>query len=176
MGLRRRKLQQTGYNSTTNSFMTCTFMAVFSAAQQLNSGIGRLIIEVSRSNTGHTLQGSSGRVISSSQRPLPDNTQHSQQRDIHALSGIRTRDTSNRAALDRTTTGISFALLTKYYSENHIKEGQMGGACGTCSRKQKCIRFGGKPEGMRSLGRLQYRQGENIKWILKNRTRKCGLD
>jgi hypothetical protein len=34
---------------------------------------------------------SSGRVISPSQRPLPDNTQHSQQTDIHAPSGIRTQ-------------------------------------------------------------------------------------
>jgi hypothetical protein len=37
--------------------------------------------QVSRSNTAtHT----SGRVISSSQRPLPDNIKHSQQTDIHA--------------------------------------------------------------------------------------------
>ena len=41
---------------------------------------------------------SSGRVISSSQRPLPDNTQHSQQTNIHASGGIRTHDLSRRAA------------------------------------------------------------------------------
>jgi len=39
-------------------------------------------------------------VISSSQRPLPDNTQHSQQTDIHALGGIRTHNFSTRAAAD----------------------------------------------------------------------------
>jgi len=31
-------------------------------------------------------------VISSSQRPLPDNTQHSQQTNIHAPGGIRTHN------------------------------------------------------------------------------------
>ena len=39
-------------------------------------------------------------MISSSQRPLPGNTQHSQQTNIHASSGIRTRDLSRRAAAD----------------------------------------------------------------------------
>ena len=41
-----------------------------------------------------------GRVISSSQRPLPDNTQHSQQTNIHAPGGIRAQDLSRRAAAD----------------------------------------------------------------------------
>jgi len=39
-------------------------------------------------------------VISSSQRPLPDNTQHSQQTNIRAPGGIRTHDLSRRAAVD----------------------------------------------------------------------------
>ena len=49
----------------------------------------------------HT-QHSSGRVISSSQRPLPDNTQHPQQTNIrvHAIRGIRTHNLSRRAAAD----------------------------------------------------------------------------
>ena len=38
-------------------------------------------------------------MISSSQRPLPDNTRHSQQTNIHAPGGIRTQDLSRRAAL-----------------------------------------------------------------------------
>jgi len=42
----------------------------------------------------------SGRVISSSQRPLPDNTQHSQQTNVHAAGGIRTHNTSRRAAAE----------------------------------------------------------------------------
>ena len=39
-------------------------------------------------------------MISSSQRPLPDNTQHSQQTNIHASGGIRTHDLSRRTAAD----------------------------------------------------------------------------
>ena len=39
-------------------------------------------------------------MISPSQRPLPDNTQHLQQTNIHASGGIRTHDRSKRAAVD----------------------------------------------------------------------------
>ena len=39
-------------------------------------------------------------MISPSQRPLPDNTQYSQQTNIHALGGIRPPDRSRRAAVD----------------------------------------------------------------------------
>ena len=39
-------------------------------------------------------------MISPSQRPLPDNTQHSQQTNIQAQGGIRTYDRSRRAAVD----------------------------------------------------------------------------
>ena len=65
-------------------------------------GHGLLIHEVSRSHTTthHSRQDSSERVISSSQRPLPDNTQHSQQTDIHVHCGIRTHNLSRRAATD----------------------------------------------------------------------------
>jgi len=57
---------------------------------------------VSRSHitTHHSRYDSSGRVISSSQRPLPDNTQHSQQKNIHAPGGIRNHDLRRRAAAD----------------------------------------------------------------------------
>ena len=63
---------------------------------------GAPILDVSRSHTTthHSRKDSSGRVISSSQRPLPDNTQHSQQTNIHAPGGIRTHDLSRRAAAD----------------------------------------------------------------------------
>jgi hypothetical protein len=45
-------------------------------------------------------------MISSSQRPLPDNTQHSQQTNIHAPGGIQIHDLSRQAvALDRAATG-----------------------------------------------------------------------
>jgi len=39
-------------------------------------------------------------VISPSQRPLPGNTQHSQQTDIHVTCGIRTHNPSKRAAAE----------------------------------------------------------------------------
>jgi len=59
-------------------------------AQQSPVGQGLLIHEVSRSHTTmhRSQQDSSGRVISSSQRPLPDNTQHTPQTDIHAPVGF----------------------------------------------------------------------------------------
>jgi hypothetical protein len=65
-------------------------------------GQGLLIHEVSRSHTTthHSRYDSSGRVISSSQRPLPDNTQHLQQTNIHAPGGIRNNNLSRRAAAD----------------------------------------------------------------------------
>ena len=39
-------------------------------------------------------------MISASQRPLSDNTQHSQQTDIHVPGGIGTHDLSRRVAVD----------------------------------------------------------------------------
>ena len=63
---------------------------------------GLLIHEVSRSHSTphHSRQDSSGRVISSSQRPLPDNAQHYHQTDIHAPGGIRIHNLSRPAAAD----------------------------------------------------------------------------
>jgi len=67
-----------------------------------NAGHGPLILEVSRSHTAmhHSRWDSPGQVISSSQKPLPDNTQHSQQTDIHVPGGIRTHDLSRLEAVD----------------------------------------------------------------------------
>ena len=48
----------------------------------------------------HTQRRTSGRVISSSQKPLLDNTQHSQQKDRHDPDGIRTHNLSRRTAAD----------------------------------------------------------------------------
>jgi hypothetical protein len=69
-------------------------------AQQPPVGQSVLIHEVSRSHTTthHSRYDSSGRVISPSQRSLPDNTRHSQQTDIHAAGGIRIHNLSRRAA------------------------------------------------------------------------------
>ena len=64
-------------------------------------GHGLFIPEVSRTHTQthRTRQNSSGRVISSAQRPPPDNTQHSQQTPKPA-GGIRTHNLSRRVAAD----------------------------------------------------------------------------
>jgi hypothetical protein len=63
-------------------------------------GQGRLIVEASRShsNTPHSV----GLLWTSDQqqRPLPTNTQYSQDTDFHALGGIRTHNPSQRAAAD----------------------------------------------------------------------------
>jgi hypothetical protein len=50
--------------------------------------------------THHRRYESCRQVVSSSQRPVPDNIQHSQARDIHAPSGIFTHNLSMRAAAD----------------------------------------------------------------------------
>jgi hypothetical protein len=47
--------------------------------------------------THQTQCGSSGRVISPTQGPLPDNTQHLQQTHIHATGGIRTHNPRKQA-------------------------------------------------------------------------------
>ena len=72
-------------------------------ALQPNAGHGLLILDevsISHTTTHHSRYDSSGRVISSSQRPLPDNTQHSQQTEILAPGGIRTYNLGRRAAAD----------------------------------------------------------------------------
>jgi len=65
-------------------------------------------------------------MISPSQRPLPDNTQHSQHTNIQALSGIRTRDRSRRAAVDlrlrpRGHWDRHFCILGNKFSVNSIE-------------------------------------------------------
>jgi hypothetical protein len=48
-----------------------------------------------------------------SQRPLPDNTQHSQETDIHAPGGIRTHNPSKRAAVGPPSVTLSASNLTR---------------------------------------------------------------
>ena len=68
----------------------------------------------------HVRQDSSEQVISSSQLPLPDNTQHSQQRDIHvAVEFEPTTPASDRPqtyGIDRAATVIG-SLLTYLASQ-----------------------------------------------------------
>jgi hypothetical protein len=62
------------------------------------AGFNLLVFEVSWSHTTthHSRWDSSGRVINSSQRPLPDNTQQSQQTTHPCPGGIWTHDLNRR--------------------------------------------------------------------------------
>jgi hypothetical protein len=62
----------------------------------------------------HTRWDSSGRVISPTQRPLPDNTQHSQETDIRARGGIRTRNPSKRGHRSRHYNSYVTLILLGY--------------------------------------------------------------
>jgi hypothetical protein len=95
----------------------------FSAVLQPNSGQGCLTVEVSRSRARthtHTharaRQDSSGRVISSLQRPLP--TQQTQQKNIRVLSKIRTYDPGSTAAADLSSWphGHLYRHMHKWYN------------------------------------------------------------
>jgi len=91
------------YSSYTrrSSFVLISCIACLFLARQPPVGQGLLIHEVSRRSRTTMLQSRldlSRRVISSSQRPLPDNTQHSQKTDFHDSRGIRIHNLSRRAA------------------------------------------------------------------------------
>jgi len=85
-----------------SSNLTFDLNSSFPVALRPNAVHDLLIHEVSRSHTTthHSRQDSSGRVINSSQRPLPEDTQHSHGTDIHAAGGIRTHNLSRRAVAD----------------------------------------------------------------------------
>jgi hypothetical protein len=63
-----------------------------------------------------------GRVISSSQRPLLDYTQHTQQINIHALGGILTHDRSRRTAVD-------LRLIPRGYWDQHPYTNTVANLC-----------------------------------------------
>jgi hypothetical protein len=81
---------------------TTLFVLLCFFGSQSPLGQGLLMHDVYSSQTTmhHSQQDSSGRVISSPQRLLPDNIQHSQQTNIHAPGGFRTYNLSRRAAID----------------------------------------------------------------------------
>jgi len=59
-------------------------------------------------------------VVSPTQRPVPENTQQSQEIGVHAPGWIRTRNSSKQAkthALDRAASGIGPFILNKYIKE-----------------------------------------------------------
>jgi hypothetical protein len=79
----------------------------------------------------HTLgRGSPERGIGPSQKTVPDNTQHSQQTDIHVSGGIWTRSPNQRAATDRRRRprgtrrrllGTSHIALYSYFRSHNSK-------------------------------------------------------
>jgi hypothetical protein len=91
-----------------------------SLVRQSPVGQGLLNQEVSRSHitTHHSRYGCSGRVISSSQRPLPDNTQPSRQTSMPSVGFEPTISAGKRTqtyALDRAAngTGVTFPIRTQ---------------------------------------------------------------
>jgi len=99
-------------------------------------GQGLLINEVSRSHTTTHHSLSSGRVNSSSQRPLPDNTRHSQQTKIHATrwdpnpqsqqaSGRRTTPLTTRPLGPAQHVMVQFQILYNICIRRHLDAGKV---------------------------------------------------
>jgi len=63
-------------------------------------------------------------MIGLSQKPLPDNTKHSQQTDIHVLGGIRKCNPKKRAAVDPRLRphGYRVRLLNTYWQQMHFSD------------------------------------------------------
>jgi len=59
-------------------------------------------------------------------------------------------------------------VLTKYYSDDQVKENGVSGAYSTYGGEEWCIRgFEGKPEGNKPIGRPMRKWGIILKFILK---------
>ena len=80
-------------------------------ARQALMGLGRYRVEVSRSRPVG--------LLGASDRPVAETTRHSQETDIHAPGGIRTRSLSKRAAADvcLRSRGHRYRLLIKYFRQ-----------------------------------------------------------
>ena len=93
---------------------------------QPNVGHGLLILEVDRSHTmmHYSWYDSSGRVIRSSQRPLPDKIQHSQQTSMLLVGlepTISTGEQPQTYALDHATwTGQYILTTAKYFTTEQM--------------------------------------------------------
>ena len=85
-----------------------TFLSFFLLKQQPPVGQGLLIHEVSRSHTTmpRSRYDSSGRVISTSQRSLPDNTQQTSMAPVGFEPTVSAGERPQTYALDRAATGI----------------------------------------------------------------------
>jgi hypothetical protein len=88
----------------------CVLWIVFFMARQPLVGQGLLIVEALRS---HSDTPTLGRIpLDESQKPLPGNTQHSQETVVHAPEGfepaVPLSERPQTNALDRAVTGIGF--------------------------------------------------------------------
>jgi hypothetical protein len=85
---------------------------IFSLAVQPSAGYDLLVHEVSWSHTTtrHCKEDSSGRVISSSQRPLSDNTRHTQQSRVSAQFANEWNPYSYLAVTDVFSTELGIRL------------------------------------------------------------------
>ena len=98
--------------------------------------------------------GSSRQVISSSQRPLPDNTRHSQQTNIHAPGGIRTQNLSRRAAVD-------LRLRSRgHWDRQHI----YGSVCKDCLIGRDIVQFG---ENLQNIRRYLLSSGHAVAQLVE---------
>ena len=101
--------------STETLFLYLCYLVHIHTTQKPLVGQSILIIEASRSQTHHTRQDPSARLISPSQRPLPDNTQQSQETDILAPAVFETTilagELPQTCALDHAATGIGLSLI-----------------------------------------------------------------
>jgi hypothetical protein len=119
-------------NATKNEPSDSLNMRIIFVAQQPNSGLSRLIVEVPRSHTirhthTHTQQDSFER--GSARRRHYD--LHTQDTNTHSLSGIQTRDSSNPAAADphlrqqgrrnRRISWLAEQILLSKYEPGYIK-------------------------------------------------------
>jgi hypothetical protein len=88
---------------------------VFSTSRKITLASSLFEVSWSHITRRHSGQDSSGRVINPSHKPLPNDTQQSQQTSIHAPLGFETTtsevDRLNTYALLRTATGTDISLI-----------------------------------------------------------------
>ena len=72
----------------------------------------------------HTRKDSSGQVISPTQRPPPDNTQHSKETYVYAPAGFKpaipASERPQTHVLDHAATGIGVHTYSPYFSRSHL--------------------------------------------------------
>ena len=119
----------------------------------------------------HTRQGTTRQWIGSSQRPLPENTQKSQQTDIHVPGGIRTRNPSKLMTSDPRPRprGHWDRPLCRFKELNVVSR-----FCHLCFIVCVCVcvcvcieSWWGKPEGKKPLRRPRRRWMDNIRTDLQ---------